>query len=342
MNSFPQTAMSLAIQKAAAPLLAAANVEANTTAIVQPNTELHDRLSAEEIAASRNGTHADVAKPSNEEARKLRALQQFDPLIFFEDSHVALRKEVLTSAAWAVDSEIVQAAKALYFQIYNEQKLAHPGEKVTLDLVVDGFSASCEIEGFWGEGLALKLIKLVSMQRAYHDAAYSAANSAGWITFQVKSIDELVLASKPMQLSANELANIKATAPLVARMTNNKMTPEQIEKNTIKILEEKAAEAAEFGRSLLPAVKAIVHEALYVVSELDHDYSFTDLDAKTRVGILAKLRPSVTRPMSDRILLRGNTVEFMLISGECFNASEYLSEVLDMIAREIEQQRHEE
>ena len=89
-------------------------------------------------------------------------------------------------------------------------------------------------------------------------------------------------------------------------------------------------------------MKAIVHEALYMVNELGDDYTFTDLDAKTRAGILAKLRPSITRPMSDRILLRGNTVEFMLISGECFNASEYLSEVLDVIAREIEQQRHEE
>ena len=341
--NFPNTAMSLAIQKAAAPLLAAANLaEADTKPVITLNDEgkeLIDAVAAERLAASRNGTDSNEAKLSNEEASKLRAMAQFDPLVFFEDSHVVIRKETMTSAAWALDSEIIQAARSLYFQIYNEQKVAYPGERVTLDHVIDGFYASVEIEGFWGEGLAHKLLKLVSMQPSWHSAAYNAARASGWMTFEVKSIDELVLASKAQELNGNAVTNIKNLAPVIAKMTGGKVKAEDIEAQTIRSLNEKAQDAAEFSRGLLPVIRAFVEAATEYVDEHGVEYGFEDLDPKTRLGILAKLRPSIMRPTSDPRVIKGDTTEFMMIVGEAFAAANHISDVVDFLTREVDRQR---
>ena len=290
-------------------------------------------------------TTAGLANPavlSNSEASLRRRELAFDPVAYFEEivQETELRKPVLTSAAWALDSEIVNVGRNLYFQIREENP-----ECKDIGSLLDAFAGTYSEEGYWGDGHARLLVQLVYIQRFWHDSATRAAMAAGWLEYQPKSIDELVLATKPMPIKANAVTNIEVLADYASRATNGKISKEELKAMTLKGMEDRNRERAEFSRSLAPAIRVFVDQAIKFAPAAPDNYDdhapaieFTDLPEQTRISILSKIKSANIRARTD-LAMRLDPVQFLLVMAESVNADTIITGAIDRLTREVDRQR---
>lgn len=285
---------------------------------------------------------ADPAVLSNSESSLRRRELAFDPIAYFEEivQEPELRKPVLTSAAWALDTEIVNVGRNLYFQIREENP-----ECKDLGSLLDAFNGTYSEEGYWGDGHARLMVQLVYIQQFWHASAACAAMATGWLEYQPKSIDDLILSTKAMPIKANAVANIETLADYASRATNGKISKEELKAMTLKGMKERNDERAEFSRSLAPAIRAFVDQARKFMPEAPDNYDdhapaieFTDLPEQTRISILSKIKGSNIRARTD-LAMRLDPVQFMLVMAESVNADTIMTGAIDRLTREVERQR---
>ena len=290
-------------------------------------------------------TAAGLANPavlSNTEASlRLRELR-FDPIAYFEEivTETELRKPALTSAAWALDTEIVNVGRDLYFQIREENP-----ECKDIGSLIDAFKGTYSNESYWGEGPTKLLTQLVYIQDAWYASATRAAMATGWLDYAPKSIDELILGTKPMPIKASAVTNLTALADYAARSTGGKITKEEMLDVTLKGVATKNEQRAEFARSLAPAIRVFIEQARHFAPALPDNYDdhapaieFTDLPEQTRLSILSKIKMANVRARSD-LAMRLDPVQFLLVMAESVNADTIMAGAIDRLTREVERQR---
>lgn len=267
--------------------------------------------------------------------------RSFDPKEWIEDhmTETALRYKVMTSAVWALDQTIIQAARSLYWSVRNE----NPEAGGDTGALIDAFNGTYSNESYWGTGDASLLIDLVTMQPDWHDAAYVMAAANGNLSYEPKSIDVLVLESKPIPVNETTVANLKVMANSTSVMTGGKITPEEALKIAILGRQERATKNAQFARELCPAIHVFIQEAKNVLSKRllrneQVNVDFTDLPTMTKVGMLSKINGSITRAISD-LAAQLDSMAFAIAHAEAINAKFVITDVLDKLASEIERDR---
>jgi len=293
------------------------------------------------MAAAMAAAQAKLAKVNPDLVPPKRKDPPFDPLHYYTEvlQEPELQCRLLTNAVWALDTAIVGACKSMYFEIRKE----NPQCNGNLGALIDAYHGTYSSEGYWGEGSAHELVKLLAMQPAWHDAAFRYAHMTGWLTFKPKSIDELVLAIKPMTIKGNEETNMRAMAKMTAARTMHleeryRLTEEQVFKASKDAVIAANKEDAEFQRGLAPAIQVFMDEArthLYRQQLVDNTtIDFTDLPLRTRMSIANKLAKGIPRALND--VRRIESVTFNMCMAESMAAQQTVDQALAAMVDEME------
>lgn len=257
----------------------------------------------------------------------------FDPLEYLSE-HVTednLAQKLLATGVWAIDSQIVNAATAMFFDVRSENP-----EVKDITQLCDVFKGTYDLEGYWGQGNARKLVNLLALQPAWHEAAIAKAMATGWLTYQPRSIDELVANQRPMPIRAETIENLKVNAAFIVEGTD-----ESAEEAHKKLIAQKLARAERMAndrRALLPAVRCFVAEARIAIVHLNQAPTFSDLPTAARLTVMTTLKTGIGNALSD-LADRTDTNTYTMCMREATQISATFRRVIDKLARDLQQER---
>lgn len=253
----------------------------------------------------------------------------FDPAEYIEAvlDQPRLKFELMSTITWGLDNQIIAAASAMYYDIRRENPDMRGEDEMTM--LIDAFHGTYSNEGYWGEGTASKLAKLVSIQPQWQDLARRFAIIAGYDNLQIKSIDELLLTAKVSEIKPDTMTNMKANAEIVARETG--MTIEEALADLVAQSKAEAQHWIDQKRKLIPAIRAIVYAARKHISP---SVTFDALPTMSRLQIV-RLLMQRTPAIRTRLGKFVSTADYPQVLSEAVNAQKVFTRVVDKLAQQV-------
>lgn len=269
------------------------------------------------------------------EAAKAIGLK-FDLSVFIEDElhDVGFKQRLMATAVWSLDTQLVNAAARLYYQLRDET----PDAK-TIGEVIDAFVGTYSEESYWGDGYAKLIVNLLTLQPQWHDSATRYAISTGYDSYAPKTIDQLMLPDiKGKELvGSKQRANIEVMATFASLET--KADREQLLADLLQQAATRTQQLDEQRRKLAPAVNAIIDQARRFVPH-DDIGDFVALPTLTRMSIMRTVAGQIDRAAAD-LSKRLETQQYMYVMIDAYKARPVFMKVIDDLAREILRERPE-
>jgi len=247
--------------------------------------------------------------------------------------HELLYARVLSSLAWTLDTNIVNNARGVVYDLYSEAMATGTidswAEFINALKEIEASEANAVLNGFEETGNFKVLVELLNQSKSWHDQAEAAADRAE-IKYRKRSLEELLANEQPQRVDTFTRDNLATIAKHVAKGDTNRerITTEML----IRQRTNQAASQHEQRQKLQPAVLRVLHEAQRRCDNAGYDnedIAFHTLPLAVQVRMIEATIRIIERTLTDLSGYRQITpIAFAGITAEGFDAMDHLKLVL--------------